>query len=374
MRNVGAVFETRAAGVHRVVGLPELAHEWQPGCRFAVKTTTDAERTSVTKLRESGLEGVQWIVSDDLHTGDVALPTPGVDRAAVLYRESDVHHSLFLTNRCNSRCLMCSQPPTTHPDDWLVTRALDVVRHVRVPPVRIGLTGGEPLLLGNAVRRLLDDIARRWPDTRVDVLTNGRLLADSTLARQTLDVLNDKTTWLVPLYGHADFLHDFVVQAPGAFDETIAGLLNLRRYEQAVQLRIVLIEPVLRSLQPLAEFIGKNLPFAREVALMACEPTGYALANEDVCKVDLADWAPTLMSACATLRRHRVPYIFMNAPLCALPRALWADAHRSISDWKNVYAAECDRCAVKAACTGLFAWHERGWKPAAIQPVEEIEP
>jgi len=374
MRNVGAVFELRAAGVHRVVELDELAAEWLPGLRFAVTTATDEQRGTVTKLRENGLGGVQWIAGADLRPGDVVLPSPGHDRASVLFRESDLHHTLFLTNRCNSRCLMCSQPPTPQADDWLVTRAMDVVRHVRIPPRRIGLTGGEPLLLGSALRRLHDDIAQRWPDTHIDVLTNGRLLADPEFARQTLAGLQGRTSWLVPLYGHADFLHDFVVQSPGAFDETIAGLLNLRQHEQAVQLRIVLIEPTLRSLPPLAEFIARNLPFVREVALMACEPTGYALANADVCKVDLLDWSSTLTHACAVLRRHRIPYLFMNAPLCALPRSLWSDARRSISDWKNVYAAECERCAVKADCSGLFAWHERGWKPAAIQPIEEVEP
>ena len=36
-----------------------------------------------------------------------------------------------------------------------------------------------------------------------------------------------RCTWMVPLYGHADFLHDYIVQSPGAFDETIDGLLTL---------------------------------------------------------------------------------------------------------------------------------------------------
>ncbi|MGE0674221.1 MAG: His-Xaa-Ser system radical SAM maturase HxsC, partial [Methylibium sp.] len=94
-------------------------------------------------------------------------------------------------------------------------------------------------------------------------------------------------------------------------------------------------------------------------------------ANRDQCEIDLLDWTDTLDGAARTLRRHGVPFLFMNTPLCALPRALWQTAHRSISDWKNVYADECDRCTVKAQCAGLFAWHDRGWKPTRIRAIEQ---
>jgi len=100
----------------------------------------------------------------------------------------------------------------------------------------------------------------------------------------------------VPLYGHADFLHDFVVQAPCAYEQTIAGVLNLQACQQPVQLRIVLIQPVLLEILPeLCTFIGRNQPFFREVVLMVCEPIGFALANRELCEVDLVDWHSTLL-------------------------------------------------------------------------------
>lgn len=202
------------------------------------------------------------------------------------------------------------------------------------------------------------------------MLTNGRLLASRDVAQDLLEDLALDVTWLVPLYGHADFVHDFVVQSVGAFEETITGLLTLQERRQPIQLRVVLVEPVLRVLPELCRFIARNLPFVREVALMACEPIGFALANRDQCEVDLHDWTEALEGSARVLRRHRIPYIFMNMPLCSLPRNLWADAHKSISDWKNVYADECQRCAVREQCSGLFAWHERGWKPTKIRAIE----
>jgi hypothetical protein len=160
------------------------------------------------------------------------------------------------------------------------------------------------------------------------------------------------------------------VQSPGAFDETLDGMLTLQAYRQSIQLRIVLIQPVIDVLDELCRFIGKNLPFVDCVALMACEPTGFALANRELCELDLVSQQLVLERAARALKRYHIPFVFMNTPLCALPEHLWSHASKSISDWKNVYADECETCAVRERCCGLFAWHDN-WKPTKLQPIRE---
>ncbi|WP_342129423.1 His-Xaa-Ser system radical SAM maturase HxsC [Hydrogenophaga sp. OTU3427] len=374
MRKVQATFqcdcETR---VHRVVRYTDLPAQWEPDLRFLVLVQSEKERLGVEDLRSAGLAHVAWVESAALEDGDVVVPNPNRGECAVLLRESDAHHALFMTNRCNSLCLMCSQPPTPNNDSWLVAEAVDAIQHLRWSPPVLGLTGGEPLLLGDGLRCVLDAVQAHHPRATVEVLTNGRLLANSEVATQILQGLTTRVRWLIPLYGHADFLHDFVVQVPGAFDETLTGLLTLQTYQQEIQLRTVLIEPVLQVLPELAGFVGRNLPFVREMALMGCEPIGFALANRELCEVDLGHWGDTLAQAARILRRHAIPHLIMNVPLCALPRSMWSLAHRSISDWKNVYAAECGRCVAKSDCSGLFAWHESGWKPSFLKPLDTNE-
>ncbi|WP_232429521.1 His-Xaa-Ser system radical SAM maturase HxsC [Noviherbaspirillum autotrophicum] len=360
-----------ARQIYRVTNIEDVAAEWAPGLRFLVKIATEDDVGTVARLIKSGLTGLSAAQAAGLEIGDIVLPIPDKDEVIVLYRESDLHHSLFLTNRCNSYCLMCSQPPTKQDDSWLVEEAIDIVRHIRVSPSVLGISGGEPLLLGAGLRKVLDCIEKFHPETHIEVLTNGRLFCNPRTVEVVLSNLTAQATWLVPLYGHADFVHDFVVQTPGAFEETLAGLLALREARKSVQLRVVLIEPTLRVLPELCGFVGRNLPFVREVALMGCEPIGFALANREQCEVDLAEWTGMIDQAGKLLRRLRVPFVLMNVPLCALPKALWKHAHRSISDWKNVYANECSSCEVKDKCAGLFAWHERGWKPATIRPITE---
>jgi His-Xaa-Ser system radical SAM maturase HxsC len=319
-----------------------------------------------------GLEGDFFVLEEgELEPQDVVAVDLHDRQSEVLMRRADQHHTVFLTNRCNSRCIMCSQPPTAHDDSWRIQEAMVVAQSLTWTPSVFGFSGGEPLLLGDELRAVLEHFQLWHPGAKLEVLTNGRLACDEALAKTLFEGLKN-TSWMVPLYGHAPFVHNHVVQAE-AFDQTIAGLLNLQRYKQPVQLRVVLIEPVLRVLPALCEFISTNLPFVREVALMGCEPIGFALANQGECRLDLRDWSYQLLGGVRALARGKVPVILMNLPLCSIDHRLWPLAHRSISDWKNVYALECEGCAVKETCCGLFAWHERGWAPTSLRAIQPNE-
>jgi His-Xaa-Ser system radical SAM maturase HxsC len=373
--------------VLRVSSLESLASEWHPGTGFAVRVNSSSELCRLLDVVGGGIGNLVALTSDaavfaevetagvldtggTLEDGDVLGLTPGLMSARILFRAADTHHTVFLTNRCNSNCLMCSQPPTRHDDSWLVDEAIAVASHIGAKPKTIGFTGGEPLLLGGQLRIVLDSFRSWHPSARLEVLTNGRRFSEPALAHELLAGLDQRVAWMVPLYGHADFLHDFVVQSEGAFDQTIDGLLTLRSYRQAVQLRTVLIEPVLRVLPEFCDFIGRNLPFVQEVALMGCEPTGFAMANRDVCQVDLSEWGPQLVEAVRRLRRAGMRTALMNAPLCSLPEELWPHSHQSISDWKRVFAKACDACSMRDDCCGLFAWYEKGWAPTFLKPIE----
>ena len=53
--------------------------------------------------------------ADHLHDGDiVVLDQQGGVRT--LFRPASHHNTLFMTERCNSNCLMCSQPPKDYDD------------------------------------------------------------------------------------------------------------------------------------------------------------------------------------------------------------------------------------------------------------------
>ena len=124
MREVSIAVENVPAGVYRIASVGALAAEWEGRLRFLV-LASDAEAGAVVqRWRAGGLQNVAPVDGAGLEEGDIVALRPEHGRATVLYRESDVHHTLFVTNRCNSYCLMCSQPPTRHDDSWLMNRRL----------------------------------------------------------------------------------------------------------------------------------------------------------------------------------------------------------------------------------------------------------
>jgi His-Xaa-Ser system radical SAM maturase HxsC len=316
--------------------------------------------------------GVPWIQAqpDDATVGDVIEVEPGRERLRVVYRRGDTGNVLFATERCNNLCLMCSQPPRDVQDDWRAADMKALVDLIDPSEPTLGITGGEPTLLGDALVDVLAYAAERLPETHIHILSNGRAFADPEFAAKFSGV-HPRVSWGIPLYGDTYAVHDYVVQAKGAFSETLRGLYALHEAGQRVEVRIVLVRPTVKRLPELARFIAYNLPFVDHVALMGIEPIGFAKAHRDALWIDPADAAAALEHAVSTLARHRMNASLYNLPLCALPRSLWPFARRSISTWKQGYQAACGSCAVREACGGFFQWLTPAWTSRAIAPVAQ---
>ena len=91
-------------------------------------------------------------------------------------------------------------------------------------------------------------------DTRSSPAKNGRRFANPGFARRYAAVGLSDIMAGIPVYAPEPGLHDFIVQAAGAFDETIHGILNLASLGQAVEVRVVVQRhtvPVLAGLATL---------------------------------------------------------------------------------------------------------------------------
>jgi His-Xaa-Ser system radical SAM maturase HxsC len=288
-----------------------------------------------------------------LSGGDIVAVHPsGLVR--VLYRHQSRHNFLFVTDQCNSYCLMCSQPPKVVDDSYRLLELHRVIDLIDVPPASLGITGGEPTIFGAGFLALIDHCRRALPATALHVLTNGRRFADRRFARELGGVAHPNLTLAIPVYSDVPREHDYVVQVAGAFAETVDGLLNLAEEGGEVEIRIVVHRQTYARLRRTAEFICSNLPFAMHVAIMGLEITGFTIANLDELWIDPLDYQQELRDAVRTLACAGIDVSIYNHPLCLLPRDLWSFARQSISDWKNVYVPECESCEVRTSCGGFF--------------------
>ena len=195
--------------------------------------------------------------------------------------------------------------------------------------------------------------------THLHLLTNGRLFAWPELAERLASIGHPDLVLGIPLYSDAATLHDYIVQARGAFDQTVTGLHHLARWRIPVELRVVLHKLSVPRLLQLAEYVYRNFPFVVHVALMGLEPTGYAVYNRDKLWLDPYEYQGILAEAVEYLSLRGMPVSVYNLQRCLLPPPAWAYARLSISDWKRVYLPECDECAERGSCGGFFRSEER---------------
>jgi His-Xaa-Ser system radical SAM maturase HxsC len=276
------------------------------------------------------------------------------ERIRVLWRHKSQQNSVLLTERCNHYCLMCSQPPKSGNDDYLLDQAFELIRLLPRDTAEIGFTGGEPTLYGDGLINLLRLTRNLHPEAEVHVLSNGRRFVDPAFAQAWAGVKNPNLMVGIPVYGAEPSRHDYVVQAEGAFNETVRGIINLAEAGARIELRVVLHRQTAPALPEIATFIARNLPFVDQVALMGLEMIGLARANIPILWMDPTEYADELREAVAILDRSLIQTMIYNHQLCLLPRSLWPFAVRSISDWKNEFHPECLKCAVKNQCAGFF--------------------
>jgi His-Xaa-Ser system radical SAM maturase HxsC len=289
-----------------------------------------------------------------LSDGDVIKINIKDKRLKVMYRASSRFNFFLLTERCNHYCLMCSQPPKNIQDDWHYEDINQTIEMIDRGSPFIGITGGEPTLLGDRFIQLLRKINGRLPETPLLVLTNGRKFNDIDFVNKIANINHQDLTFAIPIYSDNPPIHDYVVQSAGAFEETIRGILRLKERGQKVQIRIVIHKQTYQRLPQLAEYIYRNLAFVDHIALMGLEITGFTKANLEELWIDPIKYSDELECATLYLSRMGMNVSIFNHQLCTIPKSIWSFSVKSISDWKNYFLKECDHCSMINDCGGFF--------------------
>ena len=304
------------------------------------------ENATIVRLSDE----FKYLRSDDIIRIDFAEAS-----VRVLFRANSRHNFFLVTEQCNSYCLMCSQPPKAIDDSWIIEELRQVIPLIPSETQEIGFTGGEPFLFGDQFLDVLRLAKTMLPRTAIHILSNGRLFSNKQFARRYASIQHNDIMIGIPVYSDDATIHDYVVQASGAFDETITGILNLKELKQRVEIRVVLHRQTVDRLPQLAEFISRNLLFVDQVALMGLEITGFTRANLEQLWIDPKDYSTQLKKAASIFEAYRIPFLIYNHQLCTVDKSLWQYCQKSISDWKNEYLEICASCSVQSECGGFFS-------------------
>lgn len=286
--------------------------------------------------------------------GDIVLIEPNGKIQVLIEKNSD-NNCLFLTDRCNCSCVMCPQP-SEGGVEWSGI-SCDLIALMARQSKCLGLTGGEPTLLGDKLLDIIRCCKERLPNMKLELLTNGIKFEDFDYVKRLTGISHKKLYFEIPLYADTDSSHDQIIGTKG-FYKTIKGIYNLALFNQKINIRVVIHKLNYKRLPYLADFIYHNFPFVYHIAFMQMEIFGMARKNISELWIDPFDYNEQLKEAIMYLYLRDMEVSIYNAQLCVLPSELRRFARKSISGWKNIYLNECNDCLCKQECGGFFASSE----------------
>lgn len=303
-------------------------------------------------LDYSSIPTIQINSSEELNAGDVVLIQP-TGFMTVLYEIASSHNAIMATERCNHRCIMCPQPPIVKETDKTPFN-LRLIKLFDKSTNEVGITGGEPTIIGDSLFTLIKSIKKNLPRAAISILSNGVKFSDKEYAKK-LALCGHKDLQIdIPLFSDIAIEHNRIVGAP-TFYKTVQGLYNLAIFKQRIGIRVVVHKQTYKRLPQIADFIYHNFPFVCQVAFMQMETIGLAKENLEQLWIDPYDYNNELKEAVLLLRDRGIPSYIYNAQLCVLDDCIKEFAVQSISDWKDIYLDECEGCKLKGQCAGFFA-------------------
>ncbi len=312
--------------------------------------------------------GVQNI--DDFNTGDVVSITKEGE-ISFLYEIQAKHNAIYVTDLCNHRCIMCPQPPISKEEDKTPFN-LKLISLLDQEVEEIGITGGEPTMIGDKLFDIIRHIKKCVPKASITLLSNGVKFSNKEYAMKLAMCRHHDLQIDVPLFSDIAEEHNKIVGAK-TFYKTVQGLYNLALFGQIIGIRIVVHKLTYKRLPQMADYIYHNFPFVSHVAFMQMETTGMAQEHIDQLWIDPYDYNKELNQAISTLDLRGISTHIYNAQLCVLPTALRKFSVNSISDWKDTYLEKCKECLLIDKCGGLFASNVN-YHSSHISPVNDKNP
>ena len=352
---------------HNFVDLKSFATRINFNLNNEISIENSIIRKSNSKTIIETYRGKLEILDKTLHLDDneIVLIYPQVNSLKRFYRPKANSNSLLLTELCDQRCIMCSQPPKnkSYDDFELYKEAIFLMPD----NAHLGITGGEPTLFKEPLFNFLKEIIEKKNNFTFHILTNAQHFLREDI--NDLFLLSKNVTWGIPLYSHQRQSHDDIVSKDGAFDRLFDSFNYLLSSGSKVELRTVLMKQNVEHLTNLSNLISTKLSWISVWAIMQLENIGYARMNWEKIFFDNSEDFTHIEKSISILQSNNINLSLYNFPFCTIPKDFRKYARNSISDWKNKYIEVCNDCNKKEECCGFFEWHknEIGYKNVGVK-------
>lgn len=273
------------------------------------------------------------------------------------YDDSSLENIFFITEKCNSNCIMCPSPDSSRLRGEMssVENLIDLADHIPDDAGHFTITGGEPFMLGKRIFDFLSFLKNKFQRTEFQILTNGRIFAVEEYSNLLAANMPANTVLGIPVHASTSSIHDAITRAGGSFEQTVRGIKNLLERNVRIEIRIVVNAINAENLPALATMIIRDFPAVSHVSIMGMEMTGNAWVNRQKVWISYTEAFRYIRTAVNIMIDGGMDVWLYNFPLCTVDPELWALCKKSISSYKVKYKDECEKCRMKDACGGVFA-------------------
>ncbi len=262
-------------------------------------------------------------------------------------------------NRCNSCCVMCTaiMPPGK---DYVEPSTEQILGEIdKVEDGSITLTGGEPTIRRDLFR-ILKYINVRYPEKRIELITNGRMCSYPGFVERLKRVNN--LCVITELHAASALMHDEITQSQGSYRETFEGLRNLLEEGFKVEFRIVLSGLNYKEAPELARLVADKLKGLERVVIFPIDLIGNAFVNRDRTLVRYFELAPYVEGAVDVLDKAGVKVELYHIPYCILHEKYHRFIKKGLTvlDRRVVLGEVCNGCRFEEDCP-------RVWKTYAVR-------
>lgn len=294
--------------------------------------------------------------------------------------EKDVKFDIKINYQCNNHCLFCVQgrKRETLPFKDYADVEQAIKKAAQEGITKIVLTGGEPALHPDFLKII--KIAKDNNFDSIQVQSNGRMFAYLNFCIKAIEA--GANEFALSLHGHTSYLHDYLTDAPGSFDQTVQGIKNLKKLGQEVVSNTVITKHNYRFLPDIARLLVSLNVSQYQFAFIHI--TGQAEENKEKIVPKKKTIMPYVkkgldigIKAGRSVMTEAIPYCFMNGYEKYIAERIIPESKvhdidfivESFSDYrKNIgktKGPQCGKCKYFSICEGpwreypaLYGWSE----------------
>ncbi len=281
---------------------------------------------------------------------------------------------ICIWNKCNSKCLMCSNPSDFQARDPYKDYSFDALKEridkIKLVDDKIILTGGEPTIHPEFFK-LLSFIRKKFSKTTIEFDTNGRRFCYPSFTKKVL--LFNKINIYTSLHGFDAKTHDAVTRTPGSFLQTVEGIENILKYKHLglneLELRIIVTKLSYKYIEKILKFIKENFPEVDRIVIIFMEMEGQAKKNfktTGLTYTEFKKFIPKITKWIPKFKESR----FYHFPLCVIDHSLWKYTWRTLPDYEVAFLPKCKNCLYKKYCLGIHKDYLKKIGGKEFQPIK----